>query len=93
MNNDLWWKGPQFMKKSDEMWSSNVEFASETEEKAEKEMKKSSKFKSVPAEVTVNFLSDKKLSSFNKVIDCEHFSNLHNIFRITAYVKRFIVDL
>ena len=31
VNNDLWWKGPQFLKESDEMWSSIVEFTSETE--------------------------------------------------------------
>ena len=43
VNNDLCWKGPQFLKESDEIWSSNVEFNSETEEKAEKEMKKSAK--------------------------------------------------
>ena len=43
MNNDLWLKRPQFLKESDEMCSSIVEFTSETEEKAEKEMKKSAK--------------------------------------------------
>ena len=91
VNNDLWWKGPQFLKESDEMWSNIVEFTSETEEKAEKEMKKSAR--SVPNEETVNLVSGKKLCSVNEVIDCEHFSDLHKLFRITAYVKRFIVNL
>ena len=87
VNNDLWWKGPQFLKESDEMWSSNVEFTSETEEKEEKEMKKSAKLtKRVLTEVTVNLVSDKKLCSINEVIDCEHFSDLHKLFWITVYV-------
>ena len=93
MNNDLWWKGPQFLKESDEMWSSNVEFTSEAEEKAGKEMKKRAKFtKSVLTEITVNLVSDKKLCSVKEVIDCEHFSDLHQLFRITGYVKRFVVN-
>ena len=94
VSNDLWWKGPQFLKESDEMWSSNVEFTSETEEKAEKEMKKSAKSaRNVPTEVTVNLVSNKKLCSVNEGINCEHFTDLHKLFRITAYVKRFIVNL
>ena len=94
VNDDLWRKGPQFLKESDEMWSSIVEFTSETEEKAEKEMKKSAQSaRSVPTEATVNMVSDKKFCSVNEVIDCEHFSDFHKLFRITAYVKRFIVNL
>ena len=59
MGNDLWWKSPQFLEEYDQMWRSNVEFPSETEEKAKKEMKKSAKStKSVPTEVTVNLVSD-----------------------------------
>ena len=93
VNNDLWWKGPQFSKESDKMWSNIVEFTSETEEKSEKKMKKSAKSaRSVPTKATVNLVSDKKLCSVNEVIDCEHFSDLHKLFRITA-VKRFIVNL
>ena len=91
VNNDLWWKGPQFLTESDEMWSNIVELTSETEEKAEKEMRKSAR--SVPTEATVNLVSDKKLCSVNEIIGCEHFSDLHKLFRITAYVKRFIVNL
>ena len=34
VNNDLWWKGAQFLKESDEMWPGIVEFTSETEEKS-----------------------------------------------------------
>ena len=76
------------------MWSSIVEFTSKKEEKAEREVKKSAKSaRSVPTEATVNLVSDKKLCSVNKVIDCEHFSDLHKLFQITAYVKRFIVNL
>ena len=91
VNNDLWWKGPQFLKESDEMWSNIGEFTSKTEEKAERKMKKSAR--SVPTETTVNLVSDKKLCSVNEVIDCEHFSHLHKLFRITTYVKRFIFNL
>ena len=77
VNKDLWWNGPQFLKESDEMWSSIVEFISETEEKAEKEMKKSAKSaRSVPTEATVNLMNDKKLCSVNEVIDCDQFSDL-----------------
>ena len=93
VNNDLWWKGPQFLKESDEMLSSIVKFTSEIE-KTEKEMKKSAKSaRSVPAETTVNLVTDKKLCSVNEVIDCEHFSDLHKLFWITAYLKRFVVNL
>ena len=81
VNNDLWWKDPQFLKESDEMWSNIVEFTSETEEKAGKEMKKGVKSaRSVSTEATVNLVSDKKLCSVNEVIDCEHFSDLHKLF-------------
>ena len=81
VNNDLWWKGPQFLKESDEMWSTIVEFTSKTEEKADKEMKKSAKSaRSAPTEATVNLVSDKKLCSVNEVIDHEHFSDLHKLF-------------
>ena len=81
MNNDLWWKSPQLFKESNEMWFSNVEFTHETEEKAEKEMKKRAKStRSVPTEVIVNLVSDKKICSLNEVIDCEHFSDFHNYF-------------
>ena len=56
------------MKESDEMSSSNVEITSETEGKAENEMKKSAKSaRSVPTEVTVNLMSDEKLCSVNEV--------------------------
>ena len=76
------------------MWSSNVEFTSKTEEKAEKEMKKSAKStRSVSTKVTVNLVSDKKFCSFNEVIDCEYFSDLHKLFQITAYLYRYIVNL
>ena len=86
VNNDSWWKGPQFLKESDEMCFSIIEYTSETEEKAEKEIKKSAKSaRSVPTEATVNLVSDKKLCSVNEVIDCDHFSDLHKLFRTTAY--------
>ena len=49
--------------------------------------------RSVLTEATVKLVSDKKLCSVNEVIDCEHFSDLHKLFRITAHVKRFIVNL
>ena len=54
-------------------------------------MKKSAR--SVPTDANVNLVSDKKLYSIDEVIDCEHFSDLHKLFRITAYVKRFIINL
>ena len=57
-------------------------------------MKKNAKSaRSVLTEATVNLASNKKLCSVNEVIGCEHFSDLHKLFRIIAYVKRFIVNL
>ena len=57
-------------------------------------MKKRAKSaRSVPTEATVNLARDKKLCSVNEVIDCEHFSGLHKLFRTTVYIKRFIVTL
>ena len=35
VNNDLWWKGPEFLKESDERWSNIVEFTSETRKSRE----------------------------------------------------------
>ena len=78
INNSLWWKGPPFLKHDQTQWP---------------------KFESAPSHepnqngtvytnVVVNETADSQ--SINEIINCEDYSDIDKLFRVTAYVLKFI---
>jgi hypothetical protein len=85
--NTVWWNGPEFLRQSEESWP--VHPTSKTvPEKAIKEIVKN------PQTVTHSFATtDNHRASttrLDKIIDCNSYSTLTRLLRVTAYVLRFI---
>ena len=84
----IWWNGPEFLYLSKPEWPKNpVTIDSET---AKEEIVKK------PTKVTHSLttaIKENNGSNVTQIIDCERFGNLKRLFRVTAYVLRFIKGL
>ena len=90
VNNSKWWEGPEFFKSPRSDWPALPTSACNGE--VDIELKKTSKTRSIPT--SANVVTSNELSGdITKVIDSEHYSSSGKLFRITAYVLRFLANL
>ena len=80
-SNKLWWVGPEWLKKPKEEWP-KFEDVSKSQKVVEEERKSATMIVQV-----------ERQSSPERVIDLEKFSNLEKLFRVTAWVLRFVRNL
>ena len=80
-----WWKGPTFLMESSSSWPNAESCDIGAEAKAEM-------VKSIPP-ITISLVTTGSPfvhKSIDELINCENYSNVNHIFRVTAYVIRFI---
>ena len=89
---DKWWKGPKWLSHSVSEWPlmEDVDVSELTQESL-KELKTTSLRHSV--ETSVDVVSADKNTSLEKITDCAKFSSLSHLWRVTAYVLRFVSNL
>lgn len=88
--NEVWWHGPQFLKLSESNWPSSVITKPLTTEIAESEVVKTTT--KVYHTLSIGN-STKPEVSLDDVIDCNNFSCLKRLLRVTSYVLRFVHNL
>ena len=95
-DNPLWWTGPDFLKKSPEFWPNILNFRSDQTPSNEIVAEVNKAVKSNPrkdfSDVFVNTVTSSDLNIEN-IIACENYSNAKHLFRVTAYVIRFVQNL
>lgn len=85
----MWWNGPEFLQQKENEWSP-IQTRQSIDESALKELVKQQ------PEVThslVNSEENPSEADLNNIIDCDRFSDLTRLLRITAYVLRFVNNL
>lgn len=87
VNNDLWWKGPQFLALDSENWPKQTFCSNENEvpDEVKSEIKKQGP---VSTHVLVN--ESKPVQSISDIIPCERFSSYTKLIRVTALVLKFV---
>ena len=78
----LWWEGPEWLKGGESEWPTSLVLQDSTE--VESERKKVSVF---------SVLEDEGVRKVGKVIELVRYSSLERLFRVTAWIKRFISNL
>ena len=95
-DNQLWWTGPDFSKKSPEFWPNILNFRSAQTPSDEIAAEVNKAVKLNPrkdfSNVFVNTVTSLDLNVEN-VISCENHSSTKHSFRVTAYVIRFVQNL
>ena len=87
VNNNLWWKSPQFLTLDSGNWPKQSFSAKENEipDEVKSELKKQS---SVSTHVLVN--ENKPVQNISEIIPCERFSSYTKLIRVTALVLKFV---
>ena len=80
-NSDLWWKGPQWLRKGKQFWPKGLILEDSEEVKSEKK------------KVNVMVAMTETPIGVSQVIDINKYSTLRKLLRITAWVKRFVENL
>eukprot|EP00794_Sanderia_malayensis_P012189 gene12189-biopygen9725 len=80
-DNELWFQGPEWLKKGEDQWPKKLEI-SESEEVG-KEKKK----------VNVMVVSTNVQTGIGQIVDIDRYSTLNRLLRITAWVKRVVANL
>ena len=103
ITNQLWWSGPEFLRKEKEWWPSlTMNSAEVTSDDSDPclELKKgscNSHTKQHDGTVLANIVSGEVTSEKSLNLDCiiplERFSSLQRLMRVTAYVLRFVSNL
>ena len=92
-DNQLWWTGPDFLKKSPEFWPNILNFRSAQTPSDEIAAEVNKAVKLNPrkdfSDVFVNTVTSLDLN-IESVISCENYSSAKHLFRVTAYVIRFV---
>ena len=83
IDSNLWWVGPKWLAEGKDNWPKKFLLTESADVK--EEMKKSVVLASTTARESVN--------TIGQAIDIERFSSLGKLLRVTAYVKRFVVNL
>lgn len=83
-DNSLWWSGPAWLRDSKGKWPTSMcEQYEPTEESPQEERK-------CKIETSTLLNSTCNKVNLNNIIQCERFSDIHKLMRVTAYVKRFV---
>ena len=91
-DSELWWDGPPFIRESPENWQSDI---TETEPSIAclKESRKNEELLSKANKVSVNLSVKSSSVNHGNLIQVEKFSDVAKLYRVTAYVLRFIQSL
>ena len=83
LNNHLWWEGPPFLVLPESKWPSEVQ--SNVNDIACQEI-----VKNPPEPTHVLTIHNKPVPNLGAVIDCNRYSSLTHLLRVTAYVFQFV---
>ena len=85
----LWWKGPEWLKGPKENWPTDLEdYLMNLSEECLLEVKKSSLLETSESTSLLN--RSKIVPTMSDLINCEDYSSLPKLLRVTAYVMRFV---
>ena len=94
VNNRLWFKGPDFLSQPEDNWPSTCHESLQNDTSALSELVKH------PANVTYTFVNSRgepqdirHVSRIDKVVDCDHYGNIHRLLRVTAFILRFVTNM
>ena len=90
VNNEFWWKGPEFLRKPVEFWPEKERF--EHCKQANNEFIEFEEVEGNPVNVNVHLVHEERCNISN-VISIERFSDVNKLYRTTAYVLRFARNL
>jgi hypothetical protein len=88
IRNSTWWNGPSFLSKAESEWPENL---LSTTDQNEEILKEECKIKNSAHTLVSN--SDEANVGIDCIIDCNKYSDLNKLLRITAYVVKFIENL
>ena len=85
----LWWTGPEWLKGPTENWPTDLEdYLSNPSEECLQEVKKSSLLETSESTSLLN--RSKIVPTISDLINCEDYSSLPKLLRVTAYVIQFV---
>ena len=82
MKNTLWWNGPKFLTQTKDFWPRHENFAVENFDSLDTDV----------LSVNENLICNAQYN-ISEIIPVERFSDLSKLFRVTAFVLRFVNNL
>ena len=96
ISSEMWWFGPTFLRESQEHWPNILNLESKLKPSEDVAAQVDKEIRSNPRkDFTDVFIGASSVSntSIENVISCEDFGDANRLFRVTAYVLRFISNL
>ena len=94
--NRKWWQGPEFLVESDKFWPQILNFENAKEPSSEISDEIKTVLKSNPRKDYSDVFVGATLHltvNMESIINCKHYSDINRMYRVTAYVLRFVNNL